>query len=107
VAPPIETPSGPSRSAQARARTLAGLADAIVRSRCEGAGLAAELVSTRGELEALLADVFDGGPDPSRHRMLQGWREELVGSAVVDLARGRIAVRSVDRPPYIEEVPLP
>lgn len=104
--PPVETSPGPSRSAQARARTLAGLADAIVRSRCDAAGIAPELVSTRGELESLLADVFDGGPEPTRHRMLQGWRADLVGSAVVDLARGRIAVRSIDKPPYIEEVPL-
>lgn len=104
--PSVSVPSGPSRSAQVRARTLSGLADAIVRSRCEAAGIAAELVSTRSELESLLADVFDGGPDPSKHRLLQGWRKDLAGDAVVDLAAGRIAVRSIDKPPYIEEVPL-
>lgn len=103
-APPIETRGGPSRTAQMRARTLSGLADAIVRSRCDAAGIAAELVSTRGELESLLADVFSGSVDEGRHRLLQEWRRELAGDAVVSLARGEIAVRSIDKPPYIEEV---
>ena len=103
-AAPIETKGGPSRTAQMRARTMSGLADAIVRSRCDAAGIAAELVSTRSELEALLADVFSGSMDESRHRLLQDWRRELAGDAVVSLARGEIAVRSIDKPPYIEEV---
>lgn len=103
-APPIETRGGPSRTAQMRARALSGLADAIVRSRCDAAGIAAELVSTRAELESLLADVFSGSVDDGRHRLLQEWRRELAGDAVVSLARGEIAVRSIDKPPYIEEV---
>jgi ribonuclease D len=105
-ADPIPSPRGPSRTAQARARALVGLADAIVRSRSDAAGIANEIVTTRGELEALLADVFDGGPNGERHRLLTGWRRDLVGDALVDLAKGRVAVRSIDNPPYIEEVPL-
>lgn len=104
--PPIESPKGPSRMAQTRARNLVGLADAIVRSRSDAADIANELVTTRGEMESLLADVFDGGPDPARHRLMQGWRKDLVGDALVALAEGRVAVRSTNRPPYIEEVPL-
>jgi ribonuclease D len=103
---PLPAPDGPSRTAQVRARTLSGLADAIVRSRSEAAGVATELVSTRGELESFLADLFDGGADEHRHRLMRGWRRELAGEAVMDLAAGRIAVRSIDRSPYIEEVPL-
>jgi ribonuclease D len=106
AAGPVATPDGPSRTAQIRARTLSGLADAIVRSRSEAAGVATELVSTRGELEAFLADLFDGGADESRHRLMRGWRKELAGEAVMDLAEGRIAVRSISKSPYIEEVPL-
>ena len=105
-APHYEAPPSPSRSAQARARTLSGLADAIVRSRCEAAGIATELVATRGELEALLSDIFSGGELGNEHRLLQGWRRDIAGDAVVALAKGRIAVRSVDKPPYIEEVVL-
>lgn len=103
---PMATTDRPSRTAQMRARTLAGLADAIVRSRCEAARIAPELVSTRGELESLLTDVFSGSVDEQRHRLLQDWRRDLAGDAVVALARGEIAVRSIDKPPYIEEVRL-
>jgi ribonuclease D len=110
-APPVESENGPSRAAQTRARTLSGLADAIVRSRCDEAGIAPELVSTRGELEGLLAAVFDGEVtaatgEAQPHRLLRGWRRELAGAAVLALAEGRIAVRSIDQAPYIEEVPL-
>lgn len=105
-APEVARAARPSRSAQQRARTLSGLADAIVRSRCERARIATELVVTRAELEALLIDVFGGRAEPDRHRLLRGWRKELAGDAVVALAQGRIGVRSTARPPYIEEVPL-
>jgi hypothetical protein len=40
------------------------------------------------------------------HRLLQGWRRELAGQAVLDLAEGRIAVKAIPRAPYVEEVPL-
>lgn len=105
---PPEEPRSLPRWAQVRARTLSGLADAIVRARSEGAQIATELVATRGELESLLADVVTGSlnEDGSKHRLLQGWRRELAGGAVLNLARGRIAVRASERPPYIEEVPL-
>ena len=106
AAPPVSAAPVPPRSAQVKARMVSGLADALVRSRCESAGLATELVATRGELEALLAEVFSGRLDESRHRLLQGWRRDLAGEAVVALARGEIALRAVARPPYVEEVPL-
>jgi ribonuclease D len=105
-APPLEGAKPPSRTAQSRARMISGLADAIIRSRCEAEGIAAELVSTRSDLEAMLIDVFSGSPDHSQHRLLQGWRKDLAGDAVLALAQGRVAVRSIDTPPYIEEVPL-
>jgi ribonuclease D len=102
----IETGPNPPKSAQARARMLSGLADAIVRARCEGARIATELVTNRTELEALLAEVVNGSLEPSRHRILTGWRRDLAGDAVLDLARGRIALKAIDRAPYIQEVPL-
>jgi ribonuclease D len=96
----------PSRSIQTRARMTAGLADAVVRSRCERAGVATELVVTRAEMEALLSDIFSGRVDESRHRLLRGWRRELAGDYVLALARGEVAVRATDVPPYVEEVPI-
>ena len=102
----IKTSKPPSRSAQERARMLSGLTDAVVRSRCEAAGVATELVVTRSEVEALLLDMFSGDLDEGRHRVLQGWRRELVGDAILGLAAGKIGVRVIDRAPYVEEVDL-
>lgn len=102
----IKTSKPPSRSAQERARMLSGLADAVVRSRCEAADVATELVVTRSEVESLLLDMFSGSLDEDRHRVLQGWRRDLVGQAILGLAAGKIAVRVIERPPYVEEVDL-
>jgi ribonuclease D len=92
------------REVQARARMTTGLADAVVRARCERAGIATELVATRAEMESLLGEVFARKLDESRHRLLQGWRRELAGDTVLALARGDVAVRATNVPPYIEEV---
>ena len=105
-AEPIKTAKAPSRSAQERARMLSGLADAVVRSRCEAAGVATELVVTRSEVEGLLLDMFSGSLEEGRHRVLEGWRRQLVGDAILGLAAGRIAVRVIEEPPYVEEVDL-
>ena len=102
----IKTSKPPSRSAQERARMLSGLADAVVRSRCEAAGVATELVVTRSEVEGLLLDMFSGSLDEKRHRVLSGWRRDLVGDAILGMAAGKIAVKVIDKPPYVEEVPL-
>jgi ribonuclease D len=104
--PSISQGAAPPKSAQARARMLSGLADAVVRARCEQAGLATELVSTRSELEMLLAEVVTGSVDESRHRLMQGWRRDLAGNAVVALAEGRIAVKAISKAPFVEELAL-
>ena len=102
VAPP------PRREDQVRARLIGGLADVVVRTRAEAAGVAPELVATRGDVESLLLQLFARGPgaeaDGMDHRLLRGWRKELAGEAVVALARGKLGVRSIDEPPYVEEV---
>ena len=97
----------PPREDQVRTRLIGGLADVVVRTRAEAAGIAPELVATRGDIESLLLQLFaaqrasNGRID---HRLLRGWRKELAGDAVVALAEGRVGVRSIDRPPYVEEV---
>jgi ribonuclease D len=103
-ADPVKRARPPSKSIQARARMVSGLADALVRARCEEAKLATEVVATRGELEELLTDAFNGRVDESKHRLLQGWRRELAGDAVLELARGRLGVRVIAEPPYVKEV---
>jgi ribonuclease D len=103
---PIPAPQRPSRVGLARAQMASAVADALVRSRCEAAGIAPDLVATRSDLEGLLIDLFEESRDISGHRLLQGWRRELAGDAVIALARGEIAVRVSGRPPYVEEVEL-
>jgi ribonuclease D len=92
------------RDVAARARVSVGLADAVLRARAERARVAPELVATRAELEAVLVDAFSDSGDPGRHRVLRGWRRELAGECLLALARGEVAVRVVDDPPYVEEV---
>lgn len=104
--PAIEAEPSLPKSALVRARMLSGLCDAIVRARCEDAAIATELVATRGELEAVLADLFSNGARREDHRLLRGWRRDLAGEAVLALAEGRVAVKTTAEPPYIEEVPL-
>jgi ribonuclease D len=105
-APKVEVARPPSRAVQMRARMMAGLADALVRAKCEGASIATEVVMTRSELESLLADLVTGTPEASKHRLLQGWRKTLAGDAVVGLVRGEIALKVIDSPPYVQEVGL-
>lgn len=97
----------PPREDQVRTRLIGGLADVVVRTRAEAAGIAPELVATRGDIESLLLQLFAsarGSNGTMDHRLLRGWRKELAGDAVVALAEGRVGVRSIDRPPYVEEV---
>ncbi|MBA3349837.1 MAG: HRDC domain-containing protein, partial [Actinobacteria bacterium] len=104
-APLIELAPAPSKNVQMRARMLAGIADALLRARCEAGQVASELVATRAQVEALLAAVISGD-DLTGQRLQQGWRKALAGDAIVDLARGRIALKVIGHPPYVEEVPL-
>ncbi|HVM33777.1 MAG TPA: ribonuclease D [Actinomycetota bacterium] len=104
--PAIASGPSPPKSALMRARMLSGLCDAVLRARCERASVATEVVATRGELEALLADVFSERAREEDHRLLRGWRRDLAGGAILALAAGRMAVRVADAPPYIEEVVL-
>jgi ribonuclease D len=106
AAPEITRTKSPPREAQTKARMLSGLADAIIRARSESAGIATELVSTRGDLEAMLTDLFARTLDEDAYKLLRGWRRELAGQAVLDLASGRVAVKVTDHKPYVEELPL-
>ena len=102
-APPPEAQPHFPRNAQIRARMTIGLADALVRARCERADISSEAVTTRGELEAVLTGAFAGTLDEDSYRLLRGWRRDLAGAAVLELARGTIGLRVIDKPPYVEE----
>lgn len=103
-APKVEVDKTPSRAVQMRARMIAGLADALVRAKCEQASIATEVVMTRSDLEAALVDLLTGSNGKREHRLLQGWRKELAGDAVAGLVGGHVALRVTDSPPYVREV---
>jgi ribonuclease D len=88
--PPIprEEPRGRSDPEDA---PLIVLAESVLRARALEAGLAYELIASRGELEMIVAAARRGEPEPEV-RTLEGWRAELVGTDLRDLLAGRKAV---------------
>lgn len=103
-AQPIAKGSVPSRTVQARVRMASGLADAVLRTRAEEAGIAPELVASRADLDSLLLGVFSGVMQ-EENRLLQGWRRELAGEAILALAGGKSALRVIPNAPYVQEFP--
>ncbi|MBV9604449.1 MAG: ribonuclease D [Solirubrobacterales bacterium] len=67
------------------------LAESVLRARALEAGLAYELIASRGELELIVAATRRGEAEPEV-RTLEGWRSELVGADLRDLLAGRKAV---------------
>ncbi|HLG70284.1 MAG TPA: ribonuclease D [Chloroflexota bacterium] len=105
--PAIKRPPVPNKLVQTRARMIAGLADAVLRARAEEAGIAPELVASRSDVDGLLFAVLSGRIDENDgNRLLHGWRRDLAGEPIIALASGRCALRVIDTPPYVEEVPV-
>ena len=67
---------------------LIALAEALVRSRAQAAGLAYELIAARADLAPIVVSARRGAPEPDV-RTLRGWRRELVGSELLELLAGR------------------
>ncbi|HWF52778.1 MAG TPA: HRDC domain-containing protein [Solirubrobacteraceae bacterium] len=88
--PPIprEDRRGTSESGDA---PLIALAESLIRARGIQAGLAYELITSRAELDQIVAAARRGDPEPSV-RTLTGWRRELVGEDLRALLAGRSAV---------------
>jgi ribonuclease D len=88
--PPIprEDRRGISESGDA---PLIALAEALIRARGIEAGLAYELITSRAELDLIVASARRREPEP-QVRTLSGWRRELVGGDLRDLLAGRSAV---------------
>jgi ribonuclease D len=70
---------------------LISLAEALLRARANGAGLAYELIATRSDVEQIIAAARRGDREPEV-RTLSGWRRELVGQDMEDLLSGRTAL---------------
>jgi ribonuclease D len=89
-APPIPREEARGRS-DPEATPLIVLAEALLRARALEAGLAYELIASRGELELIVAAARRGEPEPDV-RALEGWRSELVGADLRALLAGRKAI---------------
>ena len=66
------------------------LMGALVRVRASEHGVAVPLLATRAELERIAAGEREESP------LMQGWRRQLIGGALVDLAEGRLSLRVHD-----------
>jgi ribonuclease D len=89
-APPIPRDEARGRS-EPEDTPLIVLAEALLRARALEAGLAYELVASRGELELIVAATRRGEPEPDV-RALEGWRSELVGADLRALLAGKKAI---------------
>jgi ribonuclease D len=81
--PPPEPP--PRDSADA---PLVSLAQALVRHRSMESQVAVEVIATQAELAALMS-ALRRGEEGDHLRVNQGWRRELVGAELQELAAGR------------------
>jgi ribonuclease D len=64
------------------------LAESLVRTRAQEAGLAYELIAARADLTPIVVAARRGQAEPDV-RTLQGWRRGLVGSELLELLAGK------------------
>ncbi len=102
AAPPIASADSPSPEVQQRLEVLAPLGAVLVAARASAVGLAPSLLATRDDIATYLAAVVSG--DGAAEQLGSGWRRELVGEALRDLAEGRLALGADPRRPYLAEL---
>ena len=103
-AEPISLPAAPAADVQARLEILAPLGQVLVGARAAEVDLAPTLLATREEVESHLITAITGAAD-RLSPLRSGWRYELAGSALEDLAAGRIALACAPTRPYLREIP--
>jgi ribonuclease D len=103
TAPPIGLPSPPSAELQQRLEVLAPLGAVLVGARAAAADLAPSLLATRDDISGFLLAAVRG--DLDGQPLASGWRRELVGEALVELAEGRLALAADPRRPFLAELP--
>ena len=84
--PPPAPPEPPARDSSDA--PVVSLAQALVRHRSMESGVAVELIATQAELAALMS-ALRRGENGDHLRVAQGWRRELVGDELRELAAGR------------------
>jgi len=104
--PPIALGPPPPAAVQARLETLTPLAQILVGARAAAVDLAAGLVATRDDIDAFLGGVLMDR-DPSALPLGRGWRREVAGDAIIELAAGRLGIAPLANAPYLAEIVLP
>src|SRR5919202_3235794 len=87
-AEPVRLDEGERLATEAGDAPVIALAEALVRSRAQEAGLAYELIAARADLAPVVVAARRGEPEPDV-RTLRGWRRELVGEELLELLAGR------------------
>jgi ribonuclease D len=87
---PLPRPPRP-RPADPDDAPIVALTEALIRARAREAELAYELITTRGEMQALVTARRHNERNPEI-RMLKGWRRELLGQEVLALLEGQLAL---------------
>ncbi len=100
-APEMNGPASPRMDLLERVEVLGALGALLVSTRSNAARLASPLLATRAEVEAFLLGALDGRIDGP---LATGWRRDLVGDALLELAEGGLALAPSDRPPYLTEI---
>ncbi len=101
-APPMASTRPPSQDVQQRLEVLAPLGAVLVAARASGVDLAPSLLATRDDISSFLVAVLEG--DGDGHPLGGGWRRELAGEALIELAEGRLALGADPDRPYLAEL---
>jgi ribonuclease D len=103
AATPVALGAAPSPELQQRLEVLAPLGAVLVGARAAAIDLAPSLLATRDEIVAFLIAALRG--DVDGQPLASGWRREIAGDALIELAEGRLALAAADRRPYLSELP--
>ncbi len=76
--------------------TVSNLLAAALAQCCAQNQVAGSLVANVADLKSLICWHRDGSDEARRPALLRGWRAELCGSLLLDVLKGRVALRVVD-----------
>ena len=102
-APPPPTPTPPSPEMQQRLDVLGPLGAVLVTARAAAVDLAPSLLATRDEIVSFLLAAIRGETDDLP--LGNGWRRELAGGGLIELAAGRLALGADAQRPFLVELP--
>lgn len=105
AADPIALEGSPRPDLGDRLDVLGPLGAVLVSARAQAVDLAPSLVANRDDISGFIAAALTG--DLDGHTMASGWRYELAGAALIELAEGRLALAADATRPYLREMPGP